>query len=571
MDLIKSDGGPPRWFCPVSCGKPLSDSPVLLYLPGIDGTGAGLVVHEKALGKVFHVQCLHIPVWDRTPLKGLIEFVEETVRIEHTLSPNKPIYILGESFGGALALSVAARNPTIDLILVLANPATSYQRSYLHAINGIVNLRPNELYGIKRFLMTNLMGDYLKMEIVGMDGPNDSPSFLQLFRRCVEDLPLFHLMLNIFPKETLEWRLKLAELAADYANSRLFAITAQLLILASGKDMFLPSINEAHRLSRIIKRCKIRVFEDNGHTILLESGVQLLSTIKTTHTYRRFSKHDHVEDFLPPSITEFKKTPMETWCYRLFTGATMFSTMEDGKIVRGLEGIPDEGPVLIVSNRTLRGFEIISFALEFLREKGVVVHALTHPETVPFNFEDDYIMKLFGAISISAKNLLKLLLRKSYILLYPGGARDIFHRKGSPQELLRMSVKYGATIIPFVVVGEDEISEMVNEFNQGKTNLRKGMSEEISKQELHFPILLPKIHSRLYYLFAKPIKTKGNENILHDKDYLQKLYSQINCDFEEHTNYLLKKREEDPYRGLVERFFWLMTYGSLDQIPSFDQ
>lgn len=34
MDLIKSDGGPPRWFCPVACGVPLKDSPLLFYLPG---------------------------------------------------------------------------------------------------------------------------------------------------------------------------------------------------------------------------------------------------------------------------------------------------------------------------------------------------------------------------------------------------------------------------------------------------------------------------------------------------------------------------------------------------------
>ena len=33
-EFIKPDGGPPRWFCPVSCGRPLKDSPILLYLPG---------------------------------------------------------------------------------------------------------------------------------------------------------------------------------------------------------------------------------------------------------------------------------------------------------------------------------------------------------------------------------------------------------------------------------------------------------------------------------------------------------------------------------------------------------
>lgn len=49
-------------------------------------------------------------------------FVEETVRNQHSLSPEKPIYLVGDSFGGCLALAVAARNPKIDLVLILANP-----------------------------------------------------------------------------------------------------------------------------------------------------------------------------------------------------------------------------------------------------------------------------------------------------------------------------------------------------------------------------------------------------------------------------------------------------------------
>lgn len=33
-DLIKSDGGPPRWFSPLECGSRLNNSPLLLFLPG---------------------------------------------------------------------------------------------------------------------------------------------------------------------------------------------------------------------------------------------------------------------------------------------------------------------------------------------------------------------------------------------------------------------------------------------------------------------------------------------------------------------------------------------------------
>jgi len=33
-EICRSDGGPPRWFCPVECGPPFKDSPTLLFLPG---------------------------------------------------------------------------------------------------------------------------------------------------------------------------------------------------------------------------------------------------------------------------------------------------------------------------------------------------------------------------------------------------------------------------------------------------------------------------------------------------------------------------------------------------------
>ena len=54
--------------------------------------------------------------------EGLIKFVENSVKQEHAISPSKPIYLVGDSFGGCLALAVAARNPSIDLVLVLVNP-----------------------------------------------------------------------------------------------------------------------------------------------------------------------------------------------------------------------------------------------------------------------------------------------------------------------------------------------------------------------------------------------------------------------------------------------------------------
>ncbi|KAI3985074.1 hypothetical protein MKX01_027160, partial [Papaver californicum] len=54
--------------------------------------------------------------------EGLLKIIENAVRIEHASFPNRPIYLVGDSMGGCLALAIAARNPTINLILVLSNP-----------------------------------------------------------------------------------------------------------------------------------------------------------------------------------------------------------------------------------------------------------------------------------------------------------------------------------------------------------------------------------------------------------------------------------------------------------------
>lgn len=44
-EIIRPDGGPPRWFCPVECGQPLKGSPILLFLPGT----SSCLLHPRVL------------------------------------------------------------------------------------------------------------------------------------------------------------------------------------------------------------------------------------------------------------------------------------------------------------------------------------------------------------------------------------------------------------------------------------------------------------------------------------------------------------------------------------------
>jgi len=122
--------------------------------------------------------------------------------------------------------------------------------------------------------------------------------------------------------------------------------------------------------------------------------------------------------------------------FRLATCSAVFSTLDDGKIVKGLAGVPDEGPVLFIGYHMLMGLEIYSLVDEFLREKNIMVRGVAHPDlfseimegsSTEFSVSD--WMKVMGAVPVTGSNLFKLLSKKSHVLLYPGGQREALHYK----------------------------------------------------------------------------------------------------------------------------------------------
>ncbi|KAF8660565.1 hypothetical protein HU200_057588 [Digitaria exilis] len=602
--VSRDDGGPPRWFCPVECGRPaVDDAPLLLFLPGTDGVGMGLILHHKSLGKVFEVRCLHIPVNDRTPFEGLLQTVENTIRHEHNLSPNRPIYLVGDSFGGCLAVAVAARNPQIDLVLILVNPATSFAKTPLQPILPLLESMPSEFHVTVPYLLSFVMGDPLKMASVSIENNLSPPETLQkLSDSLTSMLPLLSELADIIPRDTLLWKLKLLKNGAAYANSRLHAVKAEVLLLASGNDNLLPSGDEADRLFKALKNCRVRYFKDNGHTLLLEDGINLLSVIKGVNMYRRGRQKDFVTDYLPPTLSEFKKTFDED--HRLFHLAlspVMMSTLKNGKIVRDLSGIPDQGPVLFVGYHALLGIELSPLYEEFLREKKTIVRGMAHPLLFGTKFESSRqessrfdTVSMYGGLPVTPINMYRLFERNEFVLLYPGGVREALHRKGEEYKLfwpdqpefVRMAARFGVTVIPFGCVGEDDVLELVLDYNDQKNipglrewiesinketdRVRDSVKGEDGNQDMYLPGLLPKVPGRFYYLFGKPFEMKGMNNLVRDRKSANEVYLRIKSEVEEIMSYLKRKREEDPYRSIAQRALYQATWGISAQVPTFE-
>ncbi|CAO2162462.1 unnamed protein product [Urochloa humidicola] len=602
--VSRDDGGPPRWFSPIECGRPAVDgAPLLLFLPGADGVGMGLILHHKSLGKVFEVRCLHIPVNDRTPFEGLLQTVETTIKHEHDLSPNRPIYLVGDSFGGCLAVAVAARNPQIDLVLILVNPATSFAKTPLQPIFPLLESMPSEFHVTVPYLLSFVMGDPLKMASVSIENNLSPPETLQkLSDSLTSMLPLLSELADIIPRDTLLWKLKLLKTGAAYANSRLHAVKAEVLLLASGNDNLLPSGDEADRLFKALKNCRVRYFKDNGHTLLLEDGINLLSVIKGVNMYRRGRQRDFVTDYLPPTLSEFKKTFDEDHkLFHLALSPVMMSTLKNGKIVRGLSGIPDQGPVLFVGYHALLGIELSPLYEEFLREKETIVRGMAHPFLFGTKFESSRqeiprvdTVSMYGGLPVTPINMYRLFERNEFVLLYPGGVREALHRKGEEYKLfwpeqpefVRMAARFGVTVIPFGCVGEDDVLELVLDYNDQKNipgiqewiesinkeadRVRDSVKGEDGNQDMYLPALLPKVPGRFYYLFGKPIEMKGMNNLVRDRKSANDLYLRIKSEVEEIMSYLKRKREEDPYRSIAQRVLYQATWGISAQVPTFE-
>ncbi|KAI3929511.1 hypothetical protein MKX01_025679 [Papaver californicum] len=604
-DFIRKSGigEPPRWFSPLECKNQWKSSPLLLYLPGIDGVGLGLILNHQRLGKVFDIWCLHIPIDDRTPFKELVQFVEKTVKDEHRRSPNRPIYLVGESIGACLALAVAARNPSIDLMLILANPATSFEKSQLRNLISLLQAIPEQLnIGLVNILISSA-GDILRM---GMSSVQRQLPLPQSIREVTENLSqllsTIPVLADVWTKESLLWKLKMMEAASLYANSRIHAVKAQALILASGRDQLLPSLEEAQRLSNLLPTSQMRNFNDSGHILFMEDGFNFVTVIKGAGFYRRSRNIDYVSDYIPQNPSELKKTTDGFGWINIAADPVMLSTLEDGKIVRGLAGIPSEGPVVYVGYHMLMGFDLAPLISTFLLQKNILVRGIAHPMFFQNELEKRQLdpsafdpIKIMGAVPVSPTNFYKLLAKKSHVLLYPGGVREAFHGKGeenklfwpSQSEFVRVASRFGAKIIPFGVIGADDLvdivldyddlmkipymKDVINELNNGVVQLRMDAhGEEVAKQKFYLPGVVPKLPGRFYYLFGKPIKTQGRQNELRDKEKAQELYMYTKSQVENSINYLKEKRETDPYRSLLSRLLYQATHDSNSEIPTFE-
>jgi pimeloyl-ACP methyl ester carboxylesterase len=234
--------------------------PLLVYLPGMDGTGQLLRSQTAGLETGFDVRSLALPRKDLNTWDVLTKSVLDLIHAELEKSSQRPVYLCGESFGGCLAIKVAIQAPHLFKRIILINPASSFHlRPWLSWASQLTYLVPSELYDVGALGLLPFLASLPRIS------RSDRYELLKTMRSV--------------PAETVLWRLSLLR-EFEIDQEKLSRLTQPVLLIAGGSDRLLPSVTEVKRIGDILPNNKIVVLPDCGHACLLEQDINLYEILK---------------------------------------------------------------------------------------------------------------------------------------------------------------------------------------------------------------------------------------------------------------------------------------------------
>ena len=236
---------------------PQPDKPLMVLLPGLDGTGRLFEPQVEALSYYFDLRCLAIPEGNR---QGWTDLAQSVVTLIHDEQPRRPTYLCGESYGGCLALQVALTAPTLLNRLILVNPASSLRRQiWSRLLIQAAPYAPEWFYSISGVFAFPLLVDFARIQ----------RHWQRLFIGTVRPIS----------QDCVNWRLSMLQ-SFSAAIDQLRQLTVPTALIASGRDRLLPSYKEVEHLKQFLPDAVTYLLPESGHVCLLEKSVNLTSCLE---------------------------------------------------------------------------------------------------------------------------------------------------------------------------------------------------------------------------------------------------------------------------------------------------
>lgn len=231
------------------------EGPIIIYVAGLDGTGQLFSRQIEQLKTEFTVITFPLRNEASFTYSDLTNDIVNILDQEHV----KKAIIVGESFGGTIALHFALEHQDRIERLILVNTFPFFRRRLLLKLAKL--LLPFAFVPLVRKGRDILARPVLLSELVDEKG--------------IEVL-LKHSWSHTY--ETYVQRLKL--IASHDVRTRLSEISVPVTIVAAGRDKIVASIKEAKFMAGLIPDAKIYTLPKHGHACLLSGSFSIASIVK---------------------------------------------------------------------------------------------------------------------------------------------------------------------------------------------------------------------------------------------------------------------------------------------------
>lgn len=166
--------------------------------------------------------------------------------------------------------------------------------------------------------------------------------------------------------------------------------------------------------------------------------------------------HSAIEQFQPPSVAHLRRRlALMRWYF-------------DPRI-SGLENVDRQRPALFVGNHSIFGIiDSPLFLYELYAHTGVYPRSLG--DHAHFGIPGwGNSLRAYGAVPGTRENCARLMESRQFVLVFPGGAREVAKRRSEKNTLTwkrrtgfaRMAIAHGYDILPFAAVGCDDAYDIL--------------------------------------------------------------------------------------------------------------
>lgn len=224
--------------------------PPLVLVPGMDGTGQLFHRQVPLLARRYRVATYRLR--DEAPSMDVL--VDDLAAVIRRMTPEaQPAVVVGESFGGTVALSLALAHPELVAALVVINSFPRFLPQFrLRLAIRALELLPWETMPLVRRLTA-----------------------FRLHSRYTHRAEIRRFMELTAGTNRHGYLARLRILTAFDVRERLREIRTPTLLLASERDHLVPSVEQARYMAGRMPGAELRVLAGQGHICLIAPNIDL--------------------------------------------------------------------------------------------------------------------------------------------------------------------------------------------------------------------------------------------------------------------------------------------------------